>query len=102
MLLNRELFRIQFSSEPISKEEKEHVQQRVIETYGITPKEVKYFFSTGQVQNNAYLSNDKKIMILSKNGEVRDVVAAADLPNIKAMSKIVRKYYRCWPKDINL
>ncbi|NVJ48300.1 MAG: HD domain-containing protein [Cytophagia bacterium] len=102
MLLNRELFRIQFSSEPISKEEKEHIQQRVMETYGITPKEVKYFFSTGQVQNNAYLSNDKKIMILSKNGEVRDVVAAADLPNIKAMSKIVRKYYRCWPKDINL
>lgn len=102
MLLNRELFRIQFSSEPITKEEKEHIQQRVIEAYGITPKEVKYFFSTGQVQNNAYLSNDKKIMILSKNGEVRDVVAAADLPNIKAMSKIVRKYYRCWPKDINL
>lgn len=102
MLLNRELFRIQFSSEPIKKEEIEHIQQKVVEAYGITPKEVKYFFSTGQVQNNAYLSNDKKIMILSKNGEVRDVVAAADLPNIKAMSKIVRKYYRCWPKDINL
>lgn len=102
MLLNRELFRIQFSSEPISKEEKESLQQKVVDTYGITPKEAKYFFSTGQVQNNAYLSNDKKIMILSKNGEVRDVVAAADLPNIKAMSKIVRKYYRCWPKDINL
>lgn len=102
MLLNRELFRIQFSSEPISKEEKESLQQKVVDAYGITPKEAKYFFSTGQVQNNAYLSNDKKIMILSKNGEVRDVVAAADLPNIKAMSKIVRKYYRCWPKDINL
>ena len=102
MLLNRELFRIQFSSEPISKEEKEHIQQKVVEGYGLKPKEAKYFFSTGQVQNNAYLSNDKKIMIVSKNGDVRDVVEAADLPNIKAMSKIVRKYYRCWPKDINL
>lgn len=102
MLLNRELFRIQFTSDPISREEKEHIQQKVVDAYGLKPKDAKYFFSTGQVQNNAYLSNDKKIMIASKNGEVRDVVEAADLPNIKAMSKIVRKYYRCWPKDINL
>lgn len=101
MLLNRELFRIQFSAEPITKEEKETIQEGIAKAYGIKSKDVKYFFSTGQVTNNAYLSNDKKIMIVSKNGEVRDVVEAADLPNIKAMSKIVRKYYRCWPKDIN-
>jgi HD superfamily phosphohydrolase len=102
MLLNRELFRIKFSSDPITKEEKESIQQKIADTYGLQSKDIKYFFSTGQVTNNAYLTNDKKIMILSKNGEVRDVVEAADLPNIKAMSKIVRKYYRCWPKDINL
>ncbi|WP_286745636.1 HD domain-containing protein [Roseivirga sp. UBA1976] len=102
MLLNRELFKIHFSQEPTSREEKEAFQTKIAEAYGIKPKDVKYFFSTGQVTNNAYLANDKKIMIVSKNGEVRDVVEAADLPNIKAMSKIVRKYYRCWPKDINL
>ncbi len=102
MLLNRELFRIQFSAEPTSKEEKEEIQKKIAEAYQLSSKEVKYFFSTGQVTNSAYLANDQKIMILSKNGEVRDVVEAADLPNIKAMSKIVRKYYRCWPKDINL
>jgi len=102
MLLNRELFRIKFSSDPITKEEKESIQQKIADTYGLQSKDIKYFLSTGQVTNNAYLTNDKKIMILSKNGEVRDVVEAADLPNIKAMSKIVRKYYRCWPKDINL
>lgn len=102
MLLNRELFRIEFSSEPITKEEKKRIKKEINKQLGINPKEVKYFFSTGQVQNNAYLSTDKKIMIVSKNGQVRDVVEAADLPNIKAMSKIVRKYYRCWPKSINL
>lgn len=102
MLLNRELFRIKFSSEPTGKEEKRQIKAKIAETYGLKPKDTKYFFSTGQVQNNAYLSTDKKIMIVSKNGQVRDVVEAADLPNIKAMSKIVRKYYRCWPKDIEL
>lgn len=102
MLLSRQLFKIKISQDPISKEEKDHIEARIMQTYGISAKEAKYFFSTGKLTNNAYLSDDKKIMILSKSGSVRDVVEAADLPNIKAMSKIVRKYYRCWPKDISL
>jgi HD superfamily phosphohydrolase len=102
MLLSRQLFKIEISLEPTSKEEKEHIESKVMQAYGVSAKEAKYFFSTGKLTNNAYLSDDKKIMILSKSGKVRDVVEAADLPNIKAMSKIVRKYYRCWPKDISL
>ncbi len=102
MLIGRQLFKIKISQEPISKEEKQVLESKIIDTYGITAKEAKYFYSTGKLTNNAYLSDDKKIMILSKSGKVRDVVEAADLPNIKAMSKIVRKYYRCWPKDISL
>ncbi len=102
MLLKRNLFRIQISSKPISKMEKEQLSLKVQQAYGVSARDAKYFYSSGKLTNNAYISTDQKIMILSKNGEVRDVVEAADLPNIKAMSKIVRKYYRCWPKDISL
>ncbi|MBO3698656.1 HD domain-containing protein [Roseivirga sp. E12] len=102
MLLKRELFKIEITSEPTSKEEIEQIALTVQRTYGIPASDAEYFYSTGQLSNNAYISTDQKIMILSKSGEVRDVVEAADLPNIKAMSKIVRKYYRCWPKDISL
>lgn len=102
MLLKRHLFKIRISQEPVSVEEIEKISSLVQETYGVTADQAQYFYSTGQLTNNAYLSDDQKIMILSKSGEVRDVVEAADLPNIKAMSKIVRKYYRCWPKDISL
>jgi HD superfamily phosphohydrolase len=101
-LLNRELFRIKISTEPASEEEMEHISTKIQQVYGISASDAEYFHSTGQLSNNAYISGDQKIMILSKSGEVRDVVDAADLPNIKAMSKIVRKYYRCWPKDISL
>ena len=31
-----------------------------------------------------------------------DIADAADLPNIAAMSKIVKKYYLCWPKIVSL
>ena len=102
MLLERKLFRIKLTNEAPGKDEIKHIEQQIMETYDLKPNEVKYFFSHGKVTNNAYMISDKEIRILSKSGQVRDVVEAADLPNIKAMSKIVRKYYRCWPKDISL
>ena len=102
MLLARDLFKIEITQEPASAEQIASMEEKIIKVYGVTSQGAKHFYSTGKLTNSAYLSNDKKIMILSKSGEVRDVVEAADLPNIKAMSKIVRKYYRCWPKDISL
>lgn len=101
-LLKRDLFKIKITTEPASQEEMEQISTRIQQVYGISASDAEYFHSTGQLSNNAYISDDQKIMILSKSGEVRDVVEAADLPNIKAMSKLVRKYYRCWPKDISL
>lgn len=102
MLLKRQLFKIEISQDPVPVKEIERISGLVQKTYEVSADQAKYFYSTGQLTNNAYLSNDQKIMILSRSGEVRDVGEAADLPNIKAMSKIVRKYYRCWPKDISL
>jgi HD superfamily phosphohydrolase len=102
MLLNRRLFRIKLTNEAPSKTEIKALEASIMKKYDLKPSEVKYFFSHGKVTNNAYKVSDREILILSKSGAVRDVVEAADLPNIKAMSKIVRKYYRCWPKDISL
>ena len=47
-------------------------------------KDAKYFFDMRQGTNNAYQLADQKILILSKSGQVRDIVEAPDLPNIKA------------------
>ena len=102
MLLNRQLFRITISNEAPSKEEINEDKAKIQSHFKLDSKDVKYFYSSGQLSNNAYMASDKEILILSKNGTVRGVTEAADLPNIKAMSKIVRKYYRCWPKDISL
>jgi HD superfamily phosphohydrolase len=102
MLLNRKLFRIKISNEPVNKDTKVQILKDIASSYDISEKEAKYFFDAGQLTNNAYQAADQKILILSKNGQVRDVVEAADLPNIKAMTKVVRKYFYCWPKDIHL
>jgi uncharacterized protein len=65
-------------------------------------KDLDYMFLSGQISNSAYVSQGHAINILTKEGNVIDVSEAADLPNIKAMSKIVKKFYICYPKTISL
>lgn len=102
MLLNRNLFKIILTSSPPDESEIAHIENAITNQYELKNKDAHYFFSHGKVTNSAYKASQGEISILSKTGEVRDVVNAADLPNIKAMSKMVSKFYRCWPKDISL
>jgi hypothetical protein len=63
--------------------------------------ESKYLFSHGTVTNEAY-AEGQEINVLMKSGNVLDIAQASDLPNIKAISKIVKKNYLCWPKNVSL
>ena len=101
-MLNRELFQIKLSNEPLEKEALKKIKLNIAEKFGLLNKEAAYYFSHGEVTNSAYVTGGKSIKILSKKGEVVDIAQAADLPNIKAMSKIVKKYYLCLPKSISL
>jgi HD superfamily phosphohydrolase len=101
MLLERNLFQVILSSEPISKTKVEEIRTSVTKEFGILRAESSYFYSYGSVTNEAY-TEGQKINILTKNGELLDIAQASDLPNIKAISKIVKKNYLCWPKNVSL
>ena len=51
------------------------------------------------VSNQAYDSQKSGIKILLKTQEVIDVAEASDHLNLKALSKPVKKYFVCYPKD---
>ena len=99
-LLARKLFRIELSHEPFLPEKVAMLQATVTQDLNLAPVEVDYFLMHGTISNAAYLSGKQKIHILTKQGKIFDMAQASDLPNIKAMSKIVKKYYLCWPKHI--
>ncbi len=101
-LLIRELFQISLRVDPIKKTEIEKVRQAVHQSFGILRKDANYLFSYGIVSNEAYVTGGQPINILTKSGQVVDIVEASDLPTIRAMSKIVEKNYICWPKNIYL
>jgi HD superfamily phosphohydrolase len=102
MLLDRKLFQIRLSTEPIIKSDVEKVKEAISREWKLAKSDAPYLFSHGTVSNEAYLSERNSIQILMKTGELVDVAQASDLPNIKAMSKIVKKNYLCWPKNLSL
>jgi uncharacterized protein len=101
MLLERKLFRVTLTQEPIRKDVVERIRDAVKREYGTLGAETPYLFSHGTVTNEAY-AEGKQINILMKSGEVLDIAQASDLPAIRAISKIVKKNYLCWPKNVSL
>jgi HD superfamily phosphohydrolase len=101
MLLERNLFRVRLTPEPIRKIEIQNIREAVMKQYNMFRSETAYLFSHGVVSNEAY-AEGHQISILMKNGQLLDIAQASDLPNIKAISKIVKKNYLCWPKNVSL
>ncbi|MFN5331737.1 MAG: phosphohydrolase, partial [Bacteroidota bacterium] len=84
-----------------SPSEIEALRGKALKKLQIPESMLDYFFSYGTISNYGYLEQDS-ISILTKSGEVVDVAAAADLPNIKVMSKMVEKHYVCVAKSVIL
>ena len=101
MLMERNLFRVSLSNDPIRKETIEKLRDAVKKEFNTLGSETPYLFSHGTVTNEAY-AEGKQINILMKSGKVVDIASASDLPAIKAISKIVKKNYLCWPKNVSL
>jgi HD superfamily phosphohydrolase len=101
MLLERNLFKVRLTPDPIKKIEIQNIREAVMKQYNMFRSETAYLFSHGVVSNEAY-AEGHQISILMKNGQLLDIAQASDLPNIKAISKIVKKNYLCWPKNVSL
>jgi HD superfamily phosphohydrolase len=102
MMIRRNLFQIILTNDPISKSQIEKVRKSVCKEYGLLQKDGTFFFSHGTVSNEAYVTESQRINILMKSGKISDIAQVSDLPTIKAMSKIVKKNYLCWPKNVSL
>lgn len=102
MLVERDLFKIRIYNRPVPKEKVRTLRKTFAEKYHISKKDASYFINDGKLSNSAYELGNSKINVLMKNGDIVDIASASDLPNIKALSKIVNKYYLCFPKSVSL
>jgi HD superfamily phosphohydrolase len=102
MLIERKLFRIQLASDLINKSKVEKVRHRIAGTYGVLKRDTNYLYSYGTVSNEAYVAGGTSIKVLLKTGKVIDLARASDFPQVKAMTKTVKKNFLCWPKNVDL
>tara|TARA_B100000925_G_C21898949_1_gene426252 strand:+ start:58 stop:357 length:300 start_codon:yes stop_codon:yes gene_type:complete len=93
MLINRNLPKVKISSEPFSREYINELKSLHKEKLKFSENDVTYIVYQKEMENSAYDPKKNEIKILYKNGSLKDVTEASDNLNIRALSKVVKKYY---------
>jgi hypothetical protein len=99
-LINRVLFKVQFSNKPFPQKTIEKIKSEIKKHFKVGNDEIQYFFIHQQVTNSAYNNEGENIRIISNNGKIKDFAKASDI-NLSALSKIVRKFFLCYPKELD-
>jgi len=97
-MVNRNLYKIHITNEPISIEMKSKIKKQILERFSILEMDLGYYMIEDTIINNAYNTSVDKINILRKDGSVLDISEAADTLNIKELSAPVEKHFLCYPK----
>jgi HD superfamily phosphohydrolase len=100
-LTNRKLFKTTLQTKPVSKSLEEKLINKITEKITGDKKVAKYFLMKGEITNNAYNQHYENIFLLDKNENLNDIKQASDI-NLSALSKTVRKYYLCYPKELDI
>lgn len=99
-LLNRNLLKIEIQDYPFGEEKILKMRKEASERLNLNEEEIDYFVFTDHISKNAYSAFDDKIQILHKNNMIVDVAEDSDMLNTSVLSKTVRKYFLCYPKEI--
>ncbi|TDW51528.1 hypothetical protein EV144_101203 [Flavobacterium sp. 270] len=100
MIINRDLLKIKLSAEKIPMEESQTLKEEFANDHNVSLLEAGYFIFRGKIKNQAYSKEAEPIRILKKDKTIEDVVEASDQLNLKSLSKLVTKYYICFPKQL--
>jgi hypothetical protein len=100
MIVNRDLPKIKLTNEKVELDDLIPLKERFASENGITLTETNYFIFKGKIKNQAYSKAAEPIRILKKDKTIEDVIEASDQLNLKSLSKLVTKYYTCFPKQL--
>ncbi len=97
-LINRNIFKVEISSDPVSEERMAKLIDRISYSLQIDKKEAVYLISTSSIEKNMYDPADDSIDIIYKDGTTKNIAEASDMLNISLLSKKVKKYYLCYQR----
>ena len=94
-LLNRRLFRLEFSAAPFSDDALSVLRKKAQLQYNISENESTWLVFEGKESNQAYQTRRDQIKILFKNGQVLPI---SEIAEISIQSRTVTKHFVCSPK----
>lgn len=100
-LMCRRLFKVNLSADPFEIEKLDEIKNKIFIRITQNPSYAPYFIMTGEITNKAYNQHSEKILVLDKSGKTKEIQKASDI-NISALTKTVRKYYLCYPKELDI
>ena len=99
-LINRDLLRIEIHDQPISKDRIDSLSKQAASLYSIPENMAHHFVFSNKVENSAYSAESVQINIMMKDGSMHDIAEASDQYDLGSLSKKVKKYFICYPKQI--
>lgn len=101
-LIDRKLYKIKISNKQFPEKMIKGIQKRISDQFKVDAEDMSYFLVQDSIINNAYAAdNDNKINILFKNGRISELDEASDI-NLSSLSQTVRKYFICYPKELDI
>jgi uncharacterized protein len=101
-LTDRILYSVEFSNDPFPEHRLFTLRSGTSRKYNVPDDQTDYFVFIGDISNYAYRAEDEKIKILFNNGRLADISAASDMLNLSVLSKTVKKYFLCYPKNLDI
>ncbi|MEO8116844.1 MAG: HD domain-containing protein [Bacteroidota bacterium] len=94
-LLNRKLYKTRLQTQPFGIDEIADMEKEVGAKFAVEKKDLHYFIFTGETANTTYTPEHERILIIFKNGNVKNI-AEIDNPLIhQTLSMPVKKFYIC-------
>ena len=91
-MLDRNIFKVEVSNEPITAEREEMLREQLSQAFGISKEETNYLFSVNTIQKDMYDVNDDRISILFKDGTTKDIAESSEILNVGLLCFFRKKF----------
>lgn len=99
-LLSRKLFAIELTQTDYDRKKVQLLSGMARDLLGLSEHDAEYYVYAGTVSNMTYAPSAPRVRILTKGGELKEITHVSDMLNHEALSREIKKYYICYPKEI--
>lgn len=97
-LINRRLSRVDLQDKTFEQCKIDNILEQTKNILKLSDEELPYFVFCDYIKNNPYNYSNDQILIVNKDGSVKDIRSSEERLNIEALSKTAVKHFLYYPK----